>query len=129
MVGDRPSGTVLVVHGNVVDVGFPVGLTPLRRKLATGQPGAVVLEVANHLDARTARCIALPPTRGLARGATGLEWQSIHRPRAESLASEHASRLASMQAAERNIEERIRRGDEPVYDWEEVKAELDGLPD
>jgi F-type H+-transporting ATPase subunit beta len=61
---------VLAVHGNVVDVGFPVGLPPLRRKLATGEPGAVVLEVANHLNARTARCIALTPTRGLARGAT-----------------------------------------------------------
>jgi hypothetical protein len=43
----------------------------------------------------------------------GLEWQSIHRPRAESLASEHASRLASMQAAERNIEERLAEQEAP----------------
>lgn len=33
---------------------------------------------------------------------------SLHRAFAESLASEHASRLASMQGAERNIEERLR---------------------
>jgi F-type H+-transporting ATPase subunit gamma len=34
-------------------------------------------------------------------------WSSVYRAAAESLASEHASRLASMQAAERNIEERL----------------------
>jgi F-type H+-transporting ATPase subunit gamma len=34
-------------------------------------------------------------------------FSSVYRAAAESLASEHASRLASMQAAERNIEERL----------------------
>jgi len=64
----RP-GTVTAVQGNVVDVCFDAGLPPLRQKLVTREPGAVVMEVANHFDARTVRCIALTPTRGLARGA------------------------------------------------------------
>jgi F-type H+-transporting ATPase subunit beta len=68
-VADGRQGTVTAVQGNVVDVRFDGSLPPLRRKLVTGEPGAVVLEVADHLDARTARCIALTPTRGLARGA------------------------------------------------------------
>jgi F-type H+-transporting ATPase subunit beta len=60
---------VTALQGYVVDVRFPAGLPPLRQKLVTRDPGVVVLEVANHLDARTVRCIALTPTRGLARGA------------------------------------------------------------
>jgi F-type H+-transporting ATPase subunit beta len=61
---------VTALEGNVVDVCFETGVPPLRQRLVTGEPGAVVLEVANHLDARTVRCIALTPTRGLARGAS-----------------------------------------------------------
>ena len=67
---ERRSGTVTAVQGNVVDVCFDAGLPPLRQKLVTREPGAVVMEAASHLDARTVRCIALTPTRGLARGAT-----------------------------------------------------------
>jgi F-type H+-transporting ATPase subunit gamma len=36
-----------------------------------------------------------------------LDVSSVYRAAAESLASEHASRLASMQAAERSIEEHL----------------------
>jgi F-type H+-transporting ATPase subunit beta len=68
-VDERRQGTVTAVQGNVVDARFEAGLPPLYQKLVARAPGAVVLEVANHLDARTARCIALTPTRGLARGA------------------------------------------------------------
>jgi F-type H+-transporting ATPase subunit beta len=60
---------VIGVQGNVIDVRFDTNLPPLRQKLLTQRPGVVVMEVANHLDARTVRCIALTPTRGLARGA------------------------------------------------------------
>ena len=59
----------MALQGNVVDVRFDGGPPPLRQKLVTREPGAVVMEAASHLDARTVRCIPLTPTRGLARGA------------------------------------------------------------
>ena len=61
---------VMAVQGNVVYVHFEARLPPLRQKLVTTEPGPVVMEAASHLDARTVRCIALTPTRGLALGAT-----------------------------------------------------------
>jgi F-type H+-transporting ATPase subunit beta len=61
-------GTVIAVQGNVLDVAFAQDLPPLRRALLAQGPRPVVLEVASHLDAQTVRCIALTPTRGLARG-------------------------------------------------------------
>jgi F-type H+-transporting ATPase subunit beta len=67
-VNEGRQGTVIALQGNVVDVRFDAGLPPLRQKLVTREPGVVVMEVANHLDGRTVRCIALTPTRGLARG-------------------------------------------------------------
>jgi F-type H+-transporting ATPase subunit beta len=60
---------VAAIQGNVVDVRFDARLPRLRQKLVTTGPGPVVMEAAGHLDARTVRCIALTPTRGLARGA------------------------------------------------------------
>jgi F-type H+-transporting ATPase subunit beta len=77
---------VIAVQGNVVDVRFEVGLPALRQKLVTREPGAVVMEVANHLDARTVRCIALTPTRGLARGAEVIDTRGpLEVPVGESL--------------------------------------------
>ena len=73
VVDERRQGTVVAIQGNVVDVRFEAGVPALRQKLVTGEPGAVVLEVADHLDARTVRCIAMRPTRGLARAATVLD--------------------------------------------------------
>jgi F-type H+-transporting ATPase subunit beta len=69
----RRRRTVRAVQGNVVDVRFDGSVPPLRRKLATPEPGAVVMEVADHLDARTVRCVALRPTRGLARGVAVID--------------------------------------------------------
>jgi F-type H+-transporting ATPase subunit beta len=66
---ERQPGSVMALQGNVVDVRFDTNLPPLRQKLVTPEPRVVVMEVADHLDARTVRCIALTPTRGLARGA------------------------------------------------------------
>jgi hypothetical protein len=68
-IGKRRPGTVIALQGNVVDVRFDGDLPPLRQELVTREPDRVVMEVANHLDSRTVRCIALSPTRGLARGA------------------------------------------------------------
>ncbi|HET9491001.1 MAG TPA: F0F1 ATP synthase subunit beta [Methylomirabilota bacterium] len=69
----RRPGTVIALQGNVLDVRFDADLPPLRQKLVTPEPVAVVMEVANHLDASTVRCIALTPTRGLARGSAVID--------------------------------------------------------
>ena len=60
-------GRVTRVRGSVVDVGFEGPPAPLQRLLHAGS-GRVALEVASHPDTRTARCVALEPARGLARG-------------------------------------------------------------
>jgi F-type H+-transporting ATPase subunit beta len=62
------TGTLVSIHGNVVDVHFEGGVSPLRQKLTVGGERPVAIEVAAHLDAHTIRGIALGPTRGLARG-------------------------------------------------------------
>ncbi|MDX1816325.1 MAG: F0F1 ATP synthase subunit beta [Marinobacter sp.] len=62
------SGTIAAVRGNVVDVRFTGVLPPRHAELHTGKAGNVILEVQTHLDRTTVRCIALTPTRRLARG-------------------------------------------------------------
>ena len=67
--GVRPAGRVLSVHGGVVDVRVEHGSRPaVGEELRTGTDASVVLEVLEHPDAGRVRCIALTPTRGLARG-------------------------------------------------------------
>ena len=61
-------GRVATVRGNVVDVTFAAALPPRWGALSAGNEGGVVLEVEDHLDRSTVRCIALTATRGLARG-------------------------------------------------------------
>lgn len=63
-------GQIIAVRGNVVDVQFHPPLPGRHRQLLTGEQGKVVLEVQSHLNPSTTRCIALTPTRGLARGMT-----------------------------------------------------------
>ena len=76
----------MALEGNVLVVRCDAGLPPLRQQLVTTEPDAVVMEVASHLDARTVRCIALTPTRGLARGASVLDTGgSLEVPVGESL--------------------------------------------
>ncbi|HEB77583.1 MAG TPA: F0F1 ATP synthase subunit beta [Methylothermaceae bacterium] len=62
----RVPGQVTAVRGSVVDVRFPVEVPPLHQCLLAGD-GQVPLEVAAHLDSRTARCIAFANTQGLQR--------------------------------------------------------------
>ena len=64
--GER-AGRVGRVRGGVVDVLFRDGLPALRTRLDVG---AVPLEVMEHTDAHTVRCMAFAPTRGLYRGQT-----------------------------------------------------------
>ncbi|MEG6552265.1 F0F1 ATP synthase subunit beta, partial [Desulfocurvibacter africanus] len=60
-------GTIREVRGSVVDVFFPGEIPPMLSVLRCGEDQSVVLEVAVHVNERTARAIALTPTQGLAR--------------------------------------------------------------
>jgi F-type H+/Na+-transporting ATPase subunit beta len=64
-------GRVVAVHGSVIDLRFPAGNLPIISEAVTidwdlGRP--LVAEVALHLDATTARAVALENTAGLRRG-------------------------------------------------------------
>ncbi len=65
----RLRGKVVGVWGSVVDASFPTRLPKLKSQLQTWPDGEVVVEVINHLDAKTVRGVALTPTQGLARSA------------------------------------------------------------
>ena len=62
------SGTVVAVRGSVVDVQFANALPGMHEALRTGEADAIALEVVEHVDDRTVRCIALTRTQGLSRG-------------------------------------------------------------
>ncbi|MEC7030412.1 MAG: F0F1 ATP synthase subunit beta [Pseudomonadota bacterium] len=61
-------GTVSAVTGAVVDVWFETGLPGLYTALKVDQTG-LTLEIQQHLGDGLARCLALGPVDGLARGA------------------------------------------------------------
>lgn len=61
-------GVVGSIRGSVVDAVFEGGAPPMRSVLTAGPGNAVILEVADHISVGEARCIALTPTAGLARG-------------------------------------------------------------
>lgn len=63
---DIRGGAIGRVRGSVVDVWFSADLPEVGRELIVGE--SCSLEVISHLDRHTARCLALRPTRGLARG-------------------------------------------------------------
>ncbi len=70
--GERTArGVVTKVSGSVVDVRFPKGRLPAinnaLRVLWDG-PGELTLEVQQHPDPETARCVAIQETAGLASG-------------------------------------------------------------
>jgi len=64
------TGTVVSIRGSVIDVRFPDKLPQIHNQLTAG---SVVMEVLIHLEPDVARCIALVPTQGLARGATVID--------------------------------------------------------
>ena len=72
MVNQPPedTGHIVRIRGHVVDVAFTAVPPPIHEavELDAGGGRQVVLEVAQHLDERTARCVALNETAGLARG-------------------------------------------------------------
>jgi F-type H+-transporting ATPase subunit beta len=62
------SGFITSVRGTVVDVAFEENLAPVNGLLYAGENQKIILEVIDHLDEKTARCIAITPTAGLGRG-------------------------------------------------------------
>jgi F-type H+-transporting ATPase subunit beta len=66
---DGACGAITRVRGSVIDVRFPGRLPAVNSALVTGEEDDVVIEVINHLDDETVRCIALTSEAGLARGA------------------------------------------------------------
>jgi len=67
-IGTTNHGTVVAVRGSVVDVRFERSLPAIHTVLRAGHDAAIIVEVLTQLDAHRARCIALTPTQGLARG-------------------------------------------------------------
>jgi len=66
-------GTVLAVHGAVVDIAFEAGKLPRIDEalvLEWDRPDPLSVEVQAHLDERTVRAIALQATPGLQRGTS-----------------------------------------------------------
>jgi F-type H+-transporting ATPase subunit beta len=62
---------VLAIHGSVVDIGFPAGRLPdIAEAVIVGDDGesAITVEIQMHMDATTARGVALGNTSGLRRG-------------------------------------------------------------
>lgn len=61
-------GEIISVRGSVVDAAFKDDLPPLNALLCTNGNNKITLEVIDHIDEHTARCIGLTPTAGLGRG-------------------------------------------------------------
>ncbi len=70
MADDRVEGTVAAIRGAVIDLDFPGGPPPIEDavEIVDSAGAVVVAEVQAHVDAHTARAIALEPTMGLRRG-------------------------------------------------------------
>ena len=62
------TGTIVAVHGSVVDIRFSDSLPPITTLLRAGAADEIAIEVLAQLDRRRVRGIALTPTQGLARG-------------------------------------------------------------
>ena len=64
------TGKIIQVSGPVVDVAFETLPLPRIREALTVQVGGAgrVMEVSQHLDPHTVRCVMLAASEGLARG-------------------------------------------------------------
>ncbi|ROZ84187.1 F0F1 ATP synthase subunit beta [Pseudomonas neustonica] len=66
---DAPNvGTIVTVHGSVIDMRFDSALPAVHNLLHAGDGDHVAIEVLAQRDQRHVRGIALTPTQGLARG-------------------------------------------------------------
>ncbi len=70
MAEKRVEGTVVAIRGAVIDLAFEGGPPPIEDavEIVDSDGRVVVAEIQAHLDAHTARAIALEPTTGLRRG-------------------------------------------------------------
>ena len=68
-------GRVAQVIGTVVDVEFPPDELPALNNAieVVTDEGKIVLETQHHIGNNWARCLALSPTDGLARGAEAID--------------------------------------------------------
>ena len=60
-------GRAAAVRGTVVDVVFNKAIPPINGLLHSASDQRVILEVIDHIDEHTVRCIGLTPTAGLGR--------------------------------------------------------------
>ncbi|NLT18301.1 MAG: ATP synthase subunit beta [Firmicutes bacterium ADurb.Bin080] len=69
MLNKKLDGVIVQIISSVVDVKFPTHL-PMQNELLIVDSGdrKVKIEVMNHIDDSTVRCISLEPTEGLSRG-------------------------------------------------------------
>lgn len=69
MLNKKFDGVIVQIISSVVDVKFPTHL-PMQNELLIVDSGdrKVKIEVMNHIDDSTVRCISLEPTEGLSRG-------------------------------------------------------------
>ena len=65
---DSNRGVISSLRGSVLDCRFSDRTPAIRNELRAGVDGSVVAEVVEQPSEQTVRCIALSPTRGLARG-------------------------------------------------------------
>lgn len=61
-------GTIVSVHGSVVDIRFTESMPSITTLLRAGEAGEIAIEIMAQLDRHRVRGIALTPTQGLARG-------------------------------------------------------------
>lgn len=64
-------GRIVSISGSIVDVAFPYKELPAiytALEVLWDRPGRLVLEVQSHVDAQTARCVAMQDTAGLKCG-------------------------------------------------------------
>jgi len=62
------TGTIVSIHGSVVDIRFADAPPPITTLLRAGTTDEIAIEVLAQLDRHRVRGIALTPTQGLARG-------------------------------------------------------------
>jgi F-type H+-transporting ATPase subunit gamma len=100
------SGLAALAQAVLVQVGDAVGV-PHMRQLLPLSPERMRNLAARPWPSRRLPMFTMDAERLWPAVIRQYLFSSVYRAAAESLASEHASRLASMQAAERNIEEHL----------------------
>ena len=62
------TGLISAVKGSVIDVGFEGVLPGINNRINTGVGFKTALEVVEHVDSKTVRCIAINSAAGISRG-------------------------------------------------------------